>query len=98
MSPYRLCYSLDILRFGNQRAKPIWGSKGMSEFDVMDEGVLSRKIKALRVNTTGTKDLAVVVKPLKGIILGSEAAHIIYVVSSQTAKFYESLHCLHCLI
>jgi hypothetical protein len=34
----------------------------------MDEGVLSRKIEALRVNTTGTKDFAVVVKPLKGII------------------------------
>jgi hypothetical protein len=34
----------------------------------MDEGVLSRKIKALRANTTGMKDFAVVVKPWKGII------------------------------
>jgi hypothetical protein len=40
----------------------------MNEFDVMDEGVLSRKIGAFRANTTGTKDFGVVVKPLKGII------------------------------
>jgi hypothetical protein len=34
----------------------------------MDEGVLLRKIEALRVNTTGIKDFMVVVKPLKGIV------------------------------
>jgi hypothetical protein len=34
----------------------------------MDEGVLSRKIEALRVNATGTKDFMVVVKPLKDIV------------------------------
>jgi hypothetical protein len=40
----------------------------MNEFDVIDEGVLLRKIEALRANTTGTKDFMVVVKPLKGIV------------------------------
>jgi hypothetical protein len=40
----------------------------MNEFDVLDKEVLSRKIEALRVNATGMKDFAVVVKPLKGII------------------------------
>jgi hypothetical protein len=57
-----------MLRFGNQRAKPIWGSIGMNKFDIMDKGVLSRNIEALRVNTTGTKDFMVVVKPSKGIV------------------------------
>jgi hypothetical protein len=57
-----------MLRFGNQRAKPILGSISMNKFDIMDEGVLLRKIEALRVNTTGMKDFMVVVKPSKGII------------------------------
>jgi hypothetical protein len=42
----------------------------MNEFDVIDEGVLLRKTEALRVNTTGMKGFAVVVKPLKGIVRG----------------------------
>jgi hypothetical protein len=64
----------------------------------MDEGVLSRKIEALRANTTGTKDFAVVVKPLKRVVQGSKAACIMYVTSSEIAKFYKSSHCLHCLV
>jgi hypothetical protein len=57
-----------MLRFGDRRTKPIWGSIGTDEFDIMDKGVLSRKIEALRANTTCTKDFTMVVKPLKGIV------------------------------
>ena len=67
-APPWLLYSLDMLRFSNRRAKPIWGSIGTNEFDIIDEGVLSRKIEALRANTTGIKDFTVVVKPLKRVI------------------------------
>jgi hypothetical protein len=87
-----------MLRFGNQRAKPIWGSIDMNEFDIIDKGVLSRNIEAIRVNTTCMKDFSVVVKPSKGTVWGSETVCIIYVTLSKIAKFYESLHCLHCLI
>jgi len=57
-----------MLRFCDGGAKAIRGSIGTNEFDVMDEGVLPRKIETLDTNTTCPKDFAMMVKPLKGVI------------------------------
>jgi len=64
----QLLYSLNMLRFCDGGTKTIWSPKGTNEFCVVNKRVLPWKIKAISMNTTCTKDFAMEVKPLKGII------------------------------
>jgi hypothetical protein len=57
-----------MFRFSNGRAKTIWGSKGTNKSEIMDKGVLSRKIEALRANTACAKKFTIAVEPFKGIV------------------------------
>jgi hypothetical protein len=86
-----------MVGFCDGRAKAIGSSKGMNEFDIVIKRVLLRKIEVI-MNTACLKDFVMMMKSLKGIIQGSQAVCIMYVVSSYVAKLQKGTHCLHHII
>jgi hypothetical protein len=57
-----------VLGFCDGRAKAVRSSVGLSEFLIVDKGVLPWKIETFNTNTTCPKDFTMVVEPPKGIV------------------------------
>jgi hypothetical protein len=57
-----------VLGFHDRGAKAIWSPISPNEFNVINKGVLPWKVETINMNTTCLKDLAMVVKSLKGIL------------------------------
>ena len=74
-----------MLGFCDGRAKAIGRFKGTNEFDVVVKRVLPRKIEVI-TSSTCPKDLAMMMKSLKGIIQGGQAVCIMYIMMSYVAK------------
>jgi hypothetical protein len=86
-----------MLGFCDGRAKAIGSSKGMNEFEIVIKRVLPRKIEVI-MNTAHLKDFAMMMKSLKGIVQGSQAVCIMYIVSSYVEKLQKGTYCLHHII
>ena len=67
MPPWAL-HGFDVLGLCDRRTEAVWGPKGPNEFDVVDERVLPWKIESVDMHSARLKDLAVLMKPLKGLI------------------------------